>query len=367
MSETRLPRSRSLQSAFCPSPRRILVRSTNWIGDAVMTTPAVRSIRRNFPEAEITLLAQPWVADVFAACPHIDRILLYDKQGRHRGLRGKLRLAAELRAEHFELAILLQNAFEAALITWLACIPVRAGYTTDGRGLLLTHGVRKPPGIGKKHQVRYYQEMLAGLGLVAAEDRLELFIAPAAAQEAEVLLKRALQGRNAPVIGLNPGAAYGPAKRWPSLKYAALAERLTVATGGLIVIFGTKADQQAAAEITAAAGEHVLDLTGKTSLALALACIARCHVFITNDSGLMHVAAALSTPLAAVFGSTDHIATGPFSERAAVIRHPLPCSPCLKTHCPQGHLRCMELVSVEEAEKAALELLRADWHKRYLS
>jgi len=339
------------------SPRRILVRSTNWIGDAVMTTPAVRSIRRNFPEAQITLLALPWVADVFAACPHLDRILLYDKQGRHCGLRGRLRLAAELRAERFDLAILLQNAFEAALLAWLAGIPARAGYTTDGRGLLLTHGVRKRKEIGAKHQVHYYQEMLAGLGLGLSEDRPELFLDPAAAQEAELLLAQALRGEKRPVIGLNPGAAYGPAKRWRSAKYAALAGRLAAASKGLIVVFGTDADQAAAAEIGKAAGERFLNLTGKTSLALALACIARCDVFVTNDSSLMHAAAALGTPLVAVFGSTDHIATGPFSRRAAVIRHPLPCSPCLKTRCPQGHLRCMELVSVDEVEQAASAML----------
>ncbi|WP_417912468.1 lipopolysaccharide heptosyltransferase II [Candidatus Electronema sp. TJ] len=340
-------------------PRRILVRSTNWIGDAVMTTPALRSIRRNFPDAQITLLALPWVADVFVACPHLDRILLYDKQGRHSGLQGKCRLAAELRAEHFDLAILLQNAFEAALIAWLARIPIRAGYSTDGRGLLLTRSVRKHPEIGAQHQVHYYQAMLAGLGLRLDKDDPELFLAPAAAKEADALLEQARHGKNMPVIGLNPGAAYGPAKRWPSAKYAALAKGLTAAADGLIVVFGTQADQQAAAEIAAAAGGRILDLTGKTSLALALACIARCDVFVTNDSGLMHAAAALSTPLVAVFGSTDHIATGPFARQAAVIRHPMPCSPCLKTHCPQGHLRCMELVSVEEVQQAVLTLLSA--------
>uniref|UniRef100_UPI004055D5A2 lipopolysaccharide heptosyltransferase II n=1 Tax=Candidatus Electronema sp. TaxID=2698783 RepID=UPI004055D5A2 len=339
---------------FPCAPRNVLVRSTNWIGDAVMTTPALRTIRSNFPEARITLLALPWVADVFAACPHLDRIFIYDKQGRHRGLRGKLRLAAELRAEHFDLAILLQNAFEAALITWLARIPARAGYTTDARGLLLTHGVRKAPDIGSRHQVEYYQEMLAGLGLRRGPDELELFVSPAAAHTAVELLG---QGEKRPVIGLNPGAAYGPAKRWPSAKYAELAARLEAETGGLIVVFGTKADQAAAEEISAAVKGRALDLTGRTSLAEAAACIARCDVFVTNDSGLMHVAAALNTPLAAVFGSTDHIATGPFSQRVTVIRHPLPCSPCLKTHCPQGHLRCMELVSVEETAQAALQLL----------
>ncbi|CAK8723747.1 MAG: heptosyltransferase-2 [Candidatus Electronema aureum] len=346
-----------MPTMFSPAPYNILIRSTNWIGDAVMTTPAIRTIRRNFPKARITLLALPWVADVFTACPHIDRIFIYDKQGRHQGLRGKLRLAAELRAEQYDLAILLQNAFEAALITFIARIPTRAGYTTDGRGLLLTHGVRKHREIAQKHQVHYYQEMLEGLSLRRGPDELELFPDPTAIQAADELLAQALQGKTGPIIGLNPSAAYGPAKRWPSAKYAALARRIAAATGGLIVIFGTKADQEAAAEITAAAGEQVLNLTGRTNLSQAIACIARCQVFVTNDSGLMHVAAALNTPLVAVFGSTDHIATGPASERAAVIRHSLPCSPCLKTHCPQGHLRCMELVSVDEVKKAAMALL----------
>jgi heptosyltransferase-2 len=338
----------------------ILIRSTNWIGDAIMTTPAVRSIRCNFPEAKITLLALPWVADVFRACPHIDHIFIYDKQGRHQGLRGKLRLAGELRQENYDLTILLQNAFEAALITFLARIPVRGGYTTDGRGLLLTHGVRKHPEIGTKHQVHYYQEMVEGLGLQRSENSLELFLDSAAEQEADALIKEALQGEQAddiPIIGLNPGAAYGPAKCWPVAKYAELAGRLANNTGGLIVIFGTAADQEAAAEIRAAAGERVLDLTGKTTLAQALACIDRCSVFVTNDSGLMHVAAALNTPLVAVFGSTDHIATGPYSEQATVVRRPVECSPCMQTHCPKGHFQCMEGITVEEVEQAALQWL----------
>ncbi len=346
-------RSKKHMPPLPKNPRNILIRSTNWIGDAIMTTPAVRSIRRNFPEAKITLLALPWVADVFRACPHIDHIFIYDKQGRHQGVRGKLRLAADLRQENYDLTILLQNAFEAALITFLARIPVRGGYITDGRALLLTHRVRKHPEIKTKHQVHYYQEMLEGLGLQRSENSLELFFDPVAMQEADALLKEALQGEKVPVIGLNPGAAYGPAKRWPAAKYAELAGRLVAATGGLIVIFGTAADQEAAAEIAAAAGERVLDLTGRTTLAQALACIARCSVFVTNDSGLMHVAAALNTPLVAVFGSTDHIATGPFSEQATVVRRPIECSPCMKTHCSEGHFQCMEAITVQEVEQAA--------------
>ena len=336
------------------NPGKILLRSTNWIGDAIMTTPAVRSIRQNFPDADITALVLPWVADVFGACPHIDHIFVYDKNGRHRGLKGKLRLAADLRAKKFDLTILLQNAFEAALITTLARIPARCGYTTDGRGLLLTHGVSKHPDIGDKHQVHYYQQMLSGLGLQLGSDSLELFLDPDAVCEASELL--ATQSKKAPIIGLNPGAAYGPAKRWPVEKYSALADKLAEATNGLILVFGTEADQEAASQIKAAAGDYVLDLTGKTSLALALACIDRCNVFITNDSGLMHVAAALNTPLVAIFGSTDHIATGPYSDQATVIRKPMDCSPCMKTHCPKQHFLCMEQIGVDEVAEAALEI-----------
>ena len=339
------------------SPGKILIRSTNWIGDAIMTTPAVRTIRQNFPDSDITLLALPWVADVFAACQHVDHIFVFDKNGRHQGHRGKLRLAADLRAENFDLTILLQNAFEAALITTLARIPIRAGYTTDGRGLLLTHGVRKHPDIGSKHQVHYYQEMLRGLGLQPGPDVLELFLEPSAIQEAEALLDKALQGKDVPIIGLNPGAAYGPAKRWPVRKYGELGRRLAKAADGLILIFGTEADQVAAAEISAAAGDQLLDLTGKTSLALALALIDRCHVFVTNDSGLMHVAAALRTPLVAIFGSTNYVATGPYSDKATIIRKPLDCSPCMKTHCPKDHFQCMEQITVDEVAQATLHFL----------
>ncbi len=342
---------------FPENPDRILIRSTNWIGDAIMTTPAVRSIRKNFPDADITLLALPWVADVFSACPHLDHIFIYDKKGRHHGLRGKLRLAADLRKRHFDVTVLLQNAFEAALITTVAGIPVRAGYTTDGRGVLLTHGVRKHADIGRKHQVHYYQEMLQGLGMQRGPDTLELFLEPDAVQEADTLLLEKLQGREVPIIGLNPGAAYGPAKRWPAAKYAELAAGLAAETDGLILVFGTEADQKAAGEISAAAGDNVLDLTGKTSLAMAMACIDRCRVFVTNDSGLMHVAAALNTPLVAVFGSTDHIATGPYSEQATVIRQSLDCSPCMKTHCPKDHFQCMEQITVDEVAAAALRFI----------
>ena len=345
---------------FPRKPARLLVRSTNWIGDAVMTTPAIRTIKENYPDTEITLMALPWVSDVFAFCPHIDRIFTYDKEGRHKGLSGRILLARDLRREKFDGAILLQNAFEAALITTLARIPARGGYTTDGRSLLLTHGVKKPADIDQKHQVHYYQQMLAGLGLRTGPDELELFVSPQKLDRAREALTHAFGvGGRVSVVGLNPGAAYGPAKRWPAEKFGELAKMLHEQTKCIVLVFGTKADSHTATMIQQALPDRkrFMDLTGKTDLATAIAYIACCDGFVTNDSGLMHVAAAVNTPLVALFGSTDHIATGPYNKRAVVLRKSLPCSPCRKTHCPEKHFACMEKISAAEVCSTVIGLL----------
>ncbi|WP_028579145.1 lipopolysaccharide heptosyltransferase II [Desulfogranum japonicum] len=346
--------------AFPANPKRILIRSTNWIGDAVMTTPAVRSIRENFPESEISMLVLPWVADVFKYSPRIDNLLYYDRNGRHNGLKGKWKLGRELAREQFDCAILLQNAFEAALISCIAGIPVRGGYTTDARGLLLSHGVKKAPDIGLKHQVHYYQEMVQGLGLKPSENKLEMFVPEEIQQKArQRLLQLTTAQAQRPLIGFNPGAAYGPAKRWPAKQFADLARRICMEMDADIAVFGTEADQATASLIGDSVPEpdRILDFTGKTQLIEAIALIQCCSAFVTNDSGLMHVAAALDTPLVAIFGSTDHIATGPFSERAKIIRKDLPCSPCKKTDCPKQHLNCLRSISSEEVLVAIQELL----------
>ena len=335
-------------------PKKILIRSTNWIGDAIMTTPAVRTIRENFPAAEITILAYPWVADIFAASPHVDRVMLYEKKGRHKGLAGMWRLGRELAAQRFDLAILLQNAFSAAVLALLAGIPVRAGYRRDGRDLLLSHGVTIRKSTRERHQVYYYQEMLKDLGLMCGPQELFLALPDSAMAWATNFLA---DNAGRPVVGLNPGAAYGPAKRWPAERYAGLAKRLAEELGATLLVFGTTADTEAAAEIGAAAPGQVHDLTGKTTLAQAMALIGLCDAFVTNDSGLMHVAAAQKTPLVAIFGSTDAVATGPFSPKVEVVNKHLPCSPCMKTHCPSNDFACMLKIGVDEVFAATCRLL----------
>ncbi|PIE57574.1 MAG: lipopolysaccharide heptosyltransferase II [Desulfobulbus propionicus] len=354
--------------SFPRHPERILIRSTNWIGDAVMTTPAVRTIRENFPASTISILLLPWVADIFRHSPRVDRLILYDRQGRHQGVLGKWKLARELARERFDCAILLQNAFEAALISCVAGIPARGGYTTDGRRLLLTHGVIKAADIGLKHQVYYYQEMLQGLGLTPSEDRLELFVPQQVRGKAKQRLAAMSKGtKRRPLIGLNPGAAYGPAKRWPAEQFAELALRICTELAADVAVFGTKADQETAKHIRQAVPQrdHVLDFTGATDLIEAIALIEQCAAFVTNDSGLMHVAAALGTPLVAIFGSTDHIATGPFSPCSVIIRKELPCSPCKKSVCPQKHLNCLYAISPGEVLAGIRQLLTPDHDPEY--
>ncbi len=323
-----------------------------------MTTPAVRTIRENLPEARITILAYPWVADIFRASPFVDEVMIFDPKGDHRGIGGLFRLAAELRRRRFDAAILLQNAFKAALLVFLARIPVRAGYRRDARGPLLTCGVKIDPAIRKVHQVHYYQDLCRRLGMTPGSDELFLAPDPGAAAWAEDEARR-FNPENRPLVGLNPGAAYGPAKRWPAEDYAALAGRMVTDFDAMVAVFGTDDDKEAGRMISEAVPGRCLDLTGRTTLAQAMAMIGRLNLFITNDSGLMHVAAALKVPLAAIFGSTDPVATGPFAERVRIVRKEFDCQPCFATECKRD-FRCMTAIGVDDVMAAAAELLKED-------
>jgi heptosyltransferase-2 len=325
----------------------LLIRSTNWVGDAVMTTPAVRAIRKNFPGSRISILAKPWVAPVFEHSPHVDVVLVYDAKGRHRHFSGTLRLARDLRKYRFDAAILLQNAIEAALIAFLAGIPARIGFDTDARRLLLTHPVRCTRQIKSIHQTGYYLEILKGVGLPTGPRTLELFLGRQDRERAGAILKRHGIGLGDLVIGLNPSATFGPAKQWFPERYAALADRLNAAFGARILLFGGPGDRALGEQVCRMMRTRAVDLSGRTSLGEAMALIERCRAFVTNDSGLMHVAAALHTPLAAIFGSTNSTTTRPFSDTSRVVRQPMDCGPCLKPVCPLGHMNCMAAISVD--------------------
>ncbi len=341
---------------------RILVRGTNWIGDAVMTLPAVAAIRRTWPEAEISVLAKPWVADIYGEGSAVDRVIIFEEPGCHTGPMGKLRLAEELRRGRFQMAILLQNAIEAAIIARLAGIPIRAGYDSDARGWLLTHAVRRTRAIRRVHQIDYYREMVKALGCIDAGRDLPLKLRPDTAVLADNRLPAAAQGE-ALLIGMAPGATYGPAKRWPVERFAAVAGELQRRyTEALLLLFGSRPDREVTDKIAAALRERVLNLAGETTVREVMALIARCQVFLSNDSGLMHIAGALNVPTVAIFGSTNPATTSPPGTRNIIIRKPVDCSPCLKTVCPTD-FRCMNLIGVEEVAEAVSGIIE----NRYLS
>jgi len=334
--------------------RKILVRAANWVGDAVMTLPALASIREGFPQGHISILAKPWVTDLFSPNPLVDQVIVYESPGKHEGIRGKLRLAQELKKEGFDLAILFQNAFEAALISYLAGIPRRAGYNTDARRILLTHAIQVNGEVKKGHQVDYYREMVKGLGFQSIPSIPALEVSEEGKEEALKILGLLGLDEEEKIVGFGPGATYGPAKQWFPERFAALADRLSQDLGARILIFGSRADTSTASLVARNAKASVMDLTGQTTLRQAIGLIARCRLFVTNDSGLMHVAAALGAPVVAIFGSTDPVRTGPLGRNCRVVKSDLPCSPCLEPHCPQKR-DCMEQISVDEVyEKARI-------------
>jgi len=345
--------------AFNPSSMsKVLVRATNWLGDAVMSLPAIRAIRQVFPRAQIAVLARPSVADLYARETAIDRVIVYPAL---KGLGARREFARRLRAERFDGAILLQNAFDAALIVWLAGIPERIGYRRDGRGMLLTRAIPVPePGDIPRHERFYYLELLRRAGLIerfpeSGEIRLDGI---GAAREAGAAHLSAL-GLAGPVIGISPGAAYGDAKRWLPERFAESGRTLASTMEASILVFGSAAERalcETVADPLRRAGIDARNLAGETSLREFIDLAAACRLFLTNDSGAMHVASALGVPTVAVFGATDDTTTGPTGPLARVVREHAECSPCLLRECPIDH-RCMTRVTVAHVTGAASILL----------
>ncbi len=335
--------------------RKILVRGTNWIGDAVMTTPALTALRSCCPHAEIVLLVNPLVAPLFQHHPAVDRVLVYARKGQHRGMRGFFRMVQELRRERFDAAILLQNAIEAALLTFAARIPRRAGYATDGRRLLLTDPVTASAADKKLHHTAYYLTLLDRLGLcnkraMQHPARLSLYLTPQEQTWAHTTLN------SANVIAMNPGAAYGSAKRWFPDRFAAVADTLAQRYGATIVLTGGPSEREIGEDIAAFMQHDCINMVGKTDVRQMMALLGSSRLLVTNDSGPMHVASALGVPIVAVFGPTDHTTTSPVSERVKIVRKEIECAPCLLRQCPTDH-KCMQNINSDEVITAAVELL----------
>lgn len=335
---------------------KILVRATNWVGDAVMAIPALAAIREARPGDEITLLARPSVADLYREQGYADRILVYENRGRHRGVWGRERLAAELRSERFDVAMLFQNAFDAAWLAWRAGIPTRIGYARDARGWLLTRAVAVPKrGEVLAHESYYYLELLSRAGWIdrlPAVERIALSVSEVARSRGRQTLLAAGARPNAAWIAFAPGAAYGSAKCWLPDRYAALADRMIDAADADVILFGAPQENEMASRIMGAMRNRAIDLVGKTSIADLPGLLAVCRQFVGNDSGAMHVAGAVGLPVVGIFGPTDPEGTSPVTPQFRLVREPVSCSPCFLRHCPIDH-RCMTRISVDRVFDAA--------------
>lgn len=335
--------------------RKILIRAVNWIGDAVMTTPAIGVIREHFPHAEITLLANPLVSQLLSSHGWIDRIITFDRKGAHKGVLGRFRLAAELRKHAFDMAIILPNSFDSALVPWLAGIPARLGKSSDGRGFMLTERYSPDETPLLCHEVLYYLNLVRHFGISGDSATPYLVTSPAEDVAAAQLLKEHGITREEFVIGINPGATFGSAKRWYPDRFAAVAKQLAAQWSARIVIFGGSGETDIAAEIELQLAGTCLNLAGKTTVRDLMALIKRCNFFITNDSGPMHIAAAFGVPLVAIFGPTDHSGTAPYSDRAVIVRKEIECAPCKLRECPTDHV-CMTSVTADDVVEAAIGL-----------
>ncbi|MFZ2052966.1 MAG: lipopolysaccharide heptosyltransferase II [Candidatus Aminicenantales bacterium] len=333
---------------------KILIRVPNWIGDSVLARPAIESIASHFSGGEIWLSAADWVRDLFSPDPAIAGVLPLSPVNDVRRLQAAARL---LKAHRFEAGILLTNSFGSALLFFLAGIPKRWGYAADGRSSLLTRAVRRANPDSPRHQVHYYLDLVSGLGLTTRPPELRLSVPPEEKERARQRLLNLGLDPQRPLVILSPGASYGPAKRWPASRFARLAALFQAQNDAAILIIGSAGEAEIAAAIVSSLDKKPAVLTGQTTLPQLLGLISLASLFVSNDTGPMHLANALHVPVVAIFGPTDPEVTGPFEQPAAVIKKDVPCWPCSYRTCPYDH-RCMTRIEPEEVYRAAGALWR---------
>ena len=320
---------------------RSLVIAPQWIGDAVMTEPLLRRLRAR--GERLTVGALPWVAPVYRAMPHVDAVIEFPFQ--HGGLQFRARRAIGKQLQgRFDAAYVLPNSLKSALLPFLASIPRRVGYLGEARVGLLTHRLKNPK--DKPPMVAFYSALSGEAGIEHDRPRLEL-----AAEQVDAVLRQHGLARGGYVV-MAPGAEYGPAKRWPH--FGDLAQLLDLP----VLLLGSGKESQLCEQIRLQAPELCRNLAGKTSLLDAFALISAAAHVVSNDSGLMHVAAAFSVPQVALFGSSSPLHTPPLNARAQVVWlkqdpgyvPPLDCSPCFQRECPLGHFRCLNDVTAERVK-----------------
>jgi heptosyltransferase-2 len=355
-----------MTSVHAESIKRVVVRGTNWVGDSVMTVPALRALRRVLPDANITLVIRPGAKGIFSEADFIDDVLVYNRKNAF----SVIPQVREWKRRQFDLAVLFQNAFEAALIPFLAGVPVRLGYATESRQALLTHPLALPDWRSSRHEVFYYlylvtalEQMLFGSSSICeAEPDASIQISEHRRDEARSLLRLHGIGEENSIVAICPGSINSRAKRWPAEAYAALADRLMESQRQVLLI-GSQEEVEVSKDVMSRMRQRPVVLTGKTSLDEITAVLATVDLIVTNDTGPAHIGAALGRPTIVIFGPTNPLTTRPFSPEAEILRHPPECAPCMLRDCPIDH-RCMTAITVDEVfERSHALLKRASFAK----
>lgn len=343
--------------------KRVVVRGTNWVGDAVMTVPALRELRRVLPAAHITLATRSFARGIFNGADFVDDLLIQDRGA---GPFGSVRAQArDWRKQNFDLAILFPNAFEAALVSWLGRVPARLGYETERRGFLLSHRLTLPSWRASRHESFYYlnliaalEEMLCGQSeILQQQPAAELSVDRNRQTEAVDFLRNQGVRGGRPLIALCPGSINSRAKRWPAERYAALADRLKEELDADLLLIGSANELDVSLDVSGRMNQTPILLTGKTDLALAVAVLDQVDLLISNDTGPAHIAAALGRPTLVIFGPTNPLTTRPLSSVAEIVRYPPDCAPCMLRDCPIDH-RCMTAITPEDVFDRAVQMLR---------
>jgi heptosyltransferase-2 len=327
-----------------------VIRSPNWIGDGIMCLPAIRACKHYFPDEHLAVAAKRYLADIFLNIPEIDEII--PLPDRWTGLPG----AAALRNKHFARGVLFTNSFSSALLFRLAGIRSLAGYARDGRGWLLMD--RVPPTAEPAHHQFYYLNIIEHLSGQRSRRDFPAALAVSAAEKgwAQGFLQEQGIAPERPLLAISPTAAYGSAKAWPPDRFREIIRRWGEAhPGAAVLLLGSPSEQQRIAAIAAGLPGSILNLAGRLDLRRSIAVLSRCRLFIGNDSGMMHIAAALAVPLVAVFGPTEPGRTAPLAARFRLLHHGADCAPCRRRECPTDH-RCMTAVGVHEVLEAAMKL-----------
>ena len=340
--------------------RNILVRSPNWVGDAVMTTPVLRCLRHNYPDARISVLAKPYVREIYDGVPWIDEIIEYDDAGTHHGLGGLWRLGRELRAGRFDLAVVLPNSLSSALIARLSGARRRLGYRRQRRGWLLTDTLEPPMRDGvivPRNMVDYYFELLASIGCERTDKMVALFESPEGERRAEELL--AEQGRDPAkrLIGINPGASFGSSKMWMPERFANVGDGLIERYGCQVIVFTPEHEREIGEAVIGAMRHPAITTIGHgLSLELLKSLMKRCSLLVTNDTGARHFGVAYGLPVVVIMGSTQSAYTDVNLEKTIIVRVDVDCGPCQQKVCTTDH-RCMTLITAEMVLAAAARFL----------